>query len=64
MPSPGAQADVITDFDATLDTLRLASGPALSVTNDGVDTTVSYGSDSVTLQGVVLGEGEIAIEYF
>ena len=62
--TPGTGADVITDFDATMDTLRFASGPTLSVTDDGVDTMVTYGSDSVTLQGVVLSEAEIDIAFF
>ena len=62
--TPGTGADVVTDFDATIDTLRFASGPTLSVTDDGVDTTVTYGAASVTLQDVVLSQSDIDIAFF
>ena len=47
-----------------MDSLRFASGPIVSVADDGVDTTVTYGDDSVTLQGVVLSQSEIDIAFF
>ena len=64
MFTPGTGADVITDFDAAEDTLRFATGPAVSVTDDGVDTTVTYGAASVTLQDVVLSQSDIDIAFF
>ena len=62
--TPGTGADVITDFVDVDDTLRFATGPAVSVTDDGVDTTVTYGDDSVTLQDVVLSQSDIDIAFF
>ncbi|MDO6733009.1 calcium-binding protein [Marinovum sp. 2_MG-2023] len=59
----GDGADQITDFLAAEDVLRFAAGTTVTVTDDGTDTTVSYGSDSVVLEGVVLAQGDITFEF-
>lgn len=59
----GDGADQITDFAAAEDVLHFSAGTTVTVTDNGTDTTISYGSDSVVLEGVVLAQGDITFEF-
>ncbi len=56
--SPGSGHDVITDFREGLDkiVIELGNSSGYRLTDDGVDTRIEFGTDSITVQGVVWTE--------
>lgn len=59
----GDGADVILDFDAGADVIRLDASVSVSVSTDGTDTVVQYGADAVTLTDVVLSQTDITFDF-